>query len=72
MNVRPLETARDPDLRLSMQAMQRAAGRAREIARQTETSLVISLNGTLKLLSPEEVKNHLASLQEPTNHDQRK
>lgn len=64
MNVRPIETAHDQDLRLSMQAMQRAARRAHEIARQTETPLVVSLNGTVELLSPEEVKSQITSLQE--------
>lgn len=65
MNAQPLETAHDPDLRLSMQAMLRAAQRAHEIARQTDTSLVITLNGTVEWLSPEEVKNQVTSVQEP-------
>lgn len=65
MNVRPIETAHDQDLRLSMQAMQRAARRAHEIARQTDTLLVVSLNGTVKFLSPEDVKSQITSVQEP-------
>jgi hypothetical protein len=72
MNVRPLETAHDPDLRLSMQAMQRAARRAREIARQTDTFLVVSRNGTVEWLSPEEVKSQVTSVQEPAARDQSK
>jgi hypothetical protein len=72
MNVRPIETAHDQDLRLSMQAMQRAARRAHEIARQTDTSLVVSLNGTVELLSPEEVKIQMTSLQEPAARYQNK
>lgn len=65
MNVRPIETAYDQDLRLSMHAMQRAARRAHEIARQTNTPLVVSRDGTVKFLSPEEVKSQLTSVQEP-------
>ena len=65
MNVRPIETAHDQDLRLSMQAMQRAARRAHEIARQTDTPLVVSRNGTVELLTPEDVKSQVTSLQEP-------
>ncbi|MEN9480151.1 MAG: hypothetical protein RLZZ298_1546 [Pseudomonadota bacterium] len=70
MNVRPIETAHDQDLRLSMQAMQRAARRAHEIARQTNTPLVVSRNGTVEFLSPEELKNQINSLQEPVSHYQ--
>ena len=33
MNKQPIENARDADLRLSSQALQRAAQRARELAR---------------------------------------
>lgn len=72
MNVRPIETARDQDLRLSMQAMQRAARRAHEIARQTDTPLIVSRNGTVEFLSPEEVKSQITSLQEPASRYQTK
>ncbi len=52
MNNRPIETARDPVLRLSFQALLRAAKRAREVALQTGTSIVISRNGVVELLDP--------------------
>ncbi len=65
MNKRPIETARDPDLRLSMRAMERAALRARDIARQTATELVVSRNGVIELLQPEQFAQQTPSVQEP-------
>jgi hypothetical protein len=53
MNKQPIESARDADLRLSQQAMDRAALRARELARQTGTALVVSHDGVLELIHPE-------------------
>jgi hypothetical protein len=53
MNKRPIETARDSDLRLSLQAMKRAAQRARELAAQTGTALVISRNGVIEHIFPQ-------------------
>ncbi|WP_275096101.1 hypothetical protein [Sedimenticola hydrogenitrophicus] len=52
MNKQPIETAQDQDLRLSLQAMQRAAKRAREIAAQTGTDIVISHHGVIEQISP--------------------
>ena len=55
MNERPITQAEDPDLRFSLAAMQRAARRAREIARATNTRLVVvDETGTLQSLSAEE------------------
>ena len=42
MNGKPLENARSSDLRGSWQALQRAAQRAREVAVQTGTAIVVS------------------------------
>lgn len=50
MNKQPIESARDSDLRLSQQAMDRAAQRARELARQTGTPLVVSHQGVIELI----------------------
>jgi len=52
MNKQPIETARDADLRLSPQAMQRAARRARELAIQTGTAIVVSRNGVIEHIRP--------------------
>ena len=65
MNTHPIETALDPDLRLSVKAMARAAQRARQIARQTDTALVVSHNGVIHLLQPEQFVEQSSSLQEP-------
>jgi len=53
MNKQPIETARDTDLRLSPQAMQRAARRARELAAQTGTAIVVSRDGVIEHIAPQ-------------------
>ena len=53
MNNKPIEQARDDDLRLSMVALLRAAKRAREIARSTGTFVVIGREGVVEHLRPE-------------------
>ena len=52
MNDRPIEMARDPDLRLSRQAMLRAAQRAHEVAAQTGTAIVVRQHGVLRHIYP--------------------
>ena len=47
MNAKDISTAKNPDLRGSLAAMQRAATLAREIAIQTNTNIVIEENGKL-------------------------
>lgn len=54
MNKQAIDTARDADLRLLPQAMQRAARRARELAAQTGTAIVISRNGIIEHIRPEQ------------------
>jgi hypothetical protein len=53
MSTQPIETARDPDLRLSHQALLRAAQRAHEVAARTGTSIVISRAGVVKHIQPQ-------------------
>ena len=53
MNTRPIEQARTPDLRTSWPALQRAARRAREIAAQTGTALVVTRNGVIEHVYPQ-------------------
>lgn len=55
MSPRPLEMADDPDLRLSLPAMRRAAQRAREIARQTNTFVIIGEMGRVLRISTEDL-----------------
>jgi hypothetical protein len=64
MNKKPIETARDADLRLSPQAMHRAALRARELAAQTGTAIVISQDGVLKYIRSQQETAELL-VQEP-------
>ena len=52
MNKQPIETANDSDLRLSPAAMQRAARRARELALQTSTIIVISRREVIEQVGP--------------------
>lgn len=42
MNQKPISEAKDADLRSSMVALERAAKRARELAEQTGTELIVS------------------------------
>ncbi|WP_295388860.1 hypothetical protein [uncultured Thiodictyon sp.] len=52
MNTKPLDEASDPDLRNSLQAMRRATKRAREIAAQTGTDIVVQEGSVIRHISP--------------------
>jgi len=52
MSLRPLDSARHADIPASYEALKRAAARAREVARQTGTLLVIGEDGQLRLIPP--------------------
>lgn len=52
-NPKPIETAHDADLRLSANAMRRAAQRARELAARTGTSIVVSDHGVIRQIEPQ-------------------
>jgi hypothetical protein len=56
MNTKPIESARDADIRLSLVALRRAAQRAQELARESGLPLVISRNGLVEYapLQPEQ------------------
>jgi len=56
MNKRPIEQARDDDLRLSAQALQRAVLRAHEVARVTGTSVVVSHDGVIEHRLPHSIE----------------
>lgn len=49
---KPIETAVNADLRNSREALLRAARRAREIAAQTGTAIVVMRNGVLEHIHP--------------------
>lgn len=52
LNDQSFETARDSDLRLSPQSLKRAALKAREIAAQTGTAIVITEQGVMRVVHP--------------------
>lgn len=64
MNKQPIEQVQDLDLQHSLAAMRRAALRAREVARQTGTCLVVSRNGVVELLAPDDQALDTPSVQE--------
>ncbi len=55
MKTKDISEAKDPDLRASMAALQRAALQARKTAIQTGTNLVIVKDGQLLRISAEEL-----------------
>jgi len=65
VNPKPIELARDSDMRLSLVALQRAARRAHEIAEQTGTAIVISRNGILEHLQPR-LESPALTIQQPS------
>lgn len=54
MTPRDIQTARCPDLRASWPALLRAAQRAREVAAQTGTAIVIRRNGVIEYVYPQQ------------------
>lgn len=61
---KPIEQARNPDLRGSWPALQRAAQRAREVAIHTGTAIVVSRNGIIEHIYPQPESVN-AQVQEP-------
>lgn len=72
MNTQAIEQAIDTDLRFSQKAMQRAALRARELAHQTGTSIVVFRNGVVEHLRPQQdgAVRTAPELSEPAENDQ--
>ena len=64
--VKPIQTAQTRDLRGSWDALQRAAQRARELAAQTGTALVVERAGVLEHVYPERETSDASTVQEPT------
>ena len=57
MKQQDLSSAKNPDLRASLAAMQRAADLARRTALQTDTAIVVVQNGKLVRISAEQLRN---------------
>ena len=56
MSAQDFSKAKDPDLRASLAALQRAAAEARKIAIQTGTHIVVMKDGKLVRLSADELR----------------
>lgn len=56
MKAQDLSQAKDPDLRGSLAAMQRAAGLARKVAMQTNTGIVIVQDSELRYITADELR----------------
>ena len=56
MSTKDISNAKDPDLRVSLGALRRAAQQARKIAIQTETNLVIVKDGRMQRISADELR----------------
>jgi len=64
VKTKDISEAKDPDMRASMAALQRAALQARKTAIQTGTHLVIVKDGRLLRISAEELRQQ-AELMDP-------
>jgi|GEM_PF-1460853 len=51
MNTKPIEQASNPLLSKALPALERAAQRAREVARQTDTAIIVCDRGQLRRIS---------------------
>ena len=59
MNGKPISEAKDPDLRNADIAIKRAAIRARAIAKETGTQLVVNIGGKTVLISPYDIDDSI-------------
>ena len=66
MKTKDIGEAKDPDVRASMAALQRASLQARKTAIQTGTHLVIVKDGQLLRISAEELSQQAESEDAPT------
>ncbi|MCE5360427.1 hypothetical protein [Candidatus Igneacidithiobacillus taiwanensis] len=71
MTTKTIDQAKTADLRGSWPALQRAAQRARELAVQTGTELIISRAGVMERIKPD-TNPSSQPLQEPQAHDKGK
>ena len=67
MKTKDISEAKDPDVRASMAALQRASLQARKTAIQTGTHLVIVKDGQLLRISAEELSQQTEPKDAPTS-----
>lgn len=56
MNQKPITEAEDKDIAGSFEALRRAARRAREIAAQTGTAIIVQRDGRIERITPSPLK----------------
>ena len=56
MNQKPITEAKDKDIAGSFEALRRAARRAREIAAQTGTAIIVQREGRIERITPSPLK----------------
>ncbi len=66
MKIPDISTAKDPDLRASMAAMQRAAALARKTAIQTDTGIVVAREGKIVYVSAQELRQSQSTSEDKT------
>lgn len=66
MKIPDISTAKDPDLRASMAAMQRAAALARKTAIQTDTGIVVAREGKIVYVSARELRQSQSTSEDKT------
>jgi len=59
MSAQDISKAKNPDLRASLAAMQRAAKLARKVAVQTDTGIVLVQDGELVHISADELRRNV-------------
>jgi hypothetical protein len=67
MKTKDISEAKDPDVRASMAALQRASLQARKTAIQTGAHLVIVKDGRLLRISAEELRRQAEPMDSPTS-----
>ena len=65
MNNNDLSKAKDPDVRASLGALKRAAQLARKIAIQTGTSLVVVVDGRIRRISADVLRQQSVAEEPP-------
>lgn len=68
MNTKTINQAKNADLRGSWPALQRAAQRARELAAQTGTELIISRDGAIERIRPRPTAGSLQTPESVLHH----
>lgn len=68
MSPKPIEQAHDAILRLSLPALLRAARRAREVAAQTGTCIVVSRDGVIEHIAPKPTTERIGVREATTDY----